>query len=80
MLAGVTDCRRGRKWGCKGKWALGFRPSHGSHRRGPRSSEGKREDCQGSEAEEKDHAVLKERRENHVVLREKKEDHAALAE
>ena len=30
MLAGVTDCRRSRKWGCKGRWALGFKPRHGS--------------------------------------------------
>ena len=24
MLAGVTDCRRSWKWGCKGRWALGY--------------------------------------------------------
>ena len=26
MLAGVTDCRRSRKWGCRGRRALGFKP------------------------------------------------------
>ena len=37
MLAGVTDCRRSRKWGCRGRLALGFKPRHGSHtRRRPR--------------------------------------------
>ena len=25
MLAGVTDCRRSRKWGCRGRLALGFK-------------------------------------------------------
>ena len=41
MLAGVTGCRRSQKWGCKGRWALGFKPRCGSHReRGPRGSEG----------------------------------------
>ena len=34
MLAGVTDCRRGRKWGCRGRLALGFKPRHSSHREG----------------------------------------------
>ena len=24
MLAGVTDCRRSWKWGCRGRWALGY--------------------------------------------------------
>ena len=28
MLAGVTDCRRSRKWGCRGRLALGFKPRH----------------------------------------------------
>ena len=32
MLAGVADCRRSQKWGCKGRWALGFKPRPGSHR------------------------------------------------
>ena len=42
MLAGVTDCRRSRKWGCKGSGALGFKPRCSSHRgREPRGSEGK---------------------------------------
>ena len=59
MLAGVTDCRRSQKWGCKGRWALGFKRRCGSHReRGPPGSGGK----------EEDHAVLKESREDHVVL------------
>ena len=26
MLAGVTDCRRSWKWGCRGRLALGFKP------------------------------------------------------
>ena len=37
MLAGVTDCGRSRKWGCRGRLALGFKPRHSSHPRlGPR--------------------------------------------
>ena len=36
MLAGVTDCGRSRKWGCRGRWALGFKARCGSHtKRGP---------------------------------------------
>ena len=31
VLAGVTDCRRSQKWGCRGRLALGFKPRHGSH-------------------------------------------------
>ena len=79
VLAGVADCRRSQKWGCKGRWALGFKPRRGSHReRGPRGSEGKGRGPRGSEVNRKDHAVLKERRgprgsegvnrEDHVVL------------
>ena len=26
MLAGVTDCRRSRKWGCRGSLVWGFNP------------------------------------------------------
>ena len=26
MLAGVTDCRRSRKWGCRGSLVWGFKP------------------------------------------------------
>ena len=33
MLAGVTDCRRSWKWGCKERLALGFKPRRGSHTR-----------------------------------------------
>ena len=33
MLAGVTDCSRSQKWGCRGKLALGFKPRHGSQTR-----------------------------------------------
>ena len=33
MLAGVTDCRRSWKWGCRGRLALGFKPGHSSHTR-----------------------------------------------
>ena len=59
MLAGVTDCRRGQKWGCKGRWALGFKPRPGSHRgREPR----------GSGVNRKDHAVLRGKEEDHTVL------------
>ena len=31
MLAGVTDCRRSWKWGCRGRLELGFNPRLGSH-------------------------------------------------
>ena len=31
MLAGVTDCRRSWKWGCRGRLALGFKLGCGSH-------------------------------------------------
>ena len=31
MLAGVTDCGRSQKWGCRGRLALGFKPRRGSH-------------------------------------------------
>ena len=34
MLAGVTDCRRSQKWGCRGRRALGFKPRRGSRREG----------------------------------------------
>ena len=41
VLAGVTDCKKSRKWACRGRWALGFKPRHSSHRRGgPRGSDG----------------------------------------
>ena len=33
MLAGVTDCGRSRKWGYRGRLALGFKPRHSSHRK-----------------------------------------------
>ena len=33
MLAGVTDCRRSQKWGCRGRLALGFKPRLSSHTR-----------------------------------------------
>ena len=26
----MTDCRRSRNWGCRGRLALGFKPRHGS--------------------------------------------------
>ena len=29
MLGGVTDGRRSRKWGCRGRLALGFKPRRG---------------------------------------------------
>ena len=59
MMAGVTDCRRSRKWGCKGRWALGFKPRSGSHRK---------EDHAVLRGKGEDHEVLKESREDHVVL------------
>ena len=31
MLAGVTDCRRSRKWGYRGRLALGFKSRRGGH-------------------------------------------------
>ena len=31
MLAGVADCGRSQKWGCRGRLALGFIPRSGSH-------------------------------------------------
>ena len=70
MLAGVTDCRRSRKWGCRGRWVLGFNHRCGSHRE--RTTEFWRKG--------EDHSVLKEEREDHEVLGKKGEDHAALAE
>ena len=73
MLAGVTDCRRSQKWGCKGRWALGFKPRHGNHRGG-----GPRVVLEVNKR--KDHAVLKHWREDHNILREKGEDDVALAE
>ena len=33
MLAGVTDCRKSWKRGCRGRLALGFKLRHGSHTR-----------------------------------------------
>ena len=79
MLAGVTECRRSQKWGCKGRWALGFKPRRGSHRRrgphgsegkerGPRSSEEKGRGPRGSGVNRKDHAVLRGKEEDHTVL------------
>ena len=70
MLAGVTGCRRSQKWGCRGRWALGFKPRHGSHsERGPHGFEGVRR---------VDHVVLGEKGEDHVVSKEKGEDHVVL--
>ena len=31
MLAGVIDCGRSWKWGCRGRLVLGFKPRSGSH-------------------------------------------------
>ena len=31
MLAGVADCGRSRKWGCRGRLAQGFKPKCSSH-------------------------------------------------
>ena len=58
MLAGVADCRRSQKWGCKGRWALGFKPRPGSHgKKRPR----------GSIVVEEDHKVLGEKRGDHAA-------------
>ena len=54
MLAGVADCRRSQKWGCKGRWALGFKPRPGSHR--------KERDHAASKSRE-DHKVMGEKEE-----------------
>ena len=79
MLAGVTDCGRSQKWGCKGRWALGFKPRRGSHRgREPRGSEVKGRGSRGSGVNRKDHAVLRGKEEDHMVLKESKEDHVVL--
>ena len=40
MLAGVTDWGKSRKWGCRGRLALGFKPRHGSHARGDHAALG----------------------------------------
>ena len=66
MLAGVTDCGRSRKWGCRGRWALGFKARCGSHtKRGPMALTEKGEN----------HAALAEwgpwgfgKRESHMAL------------
>ena len=31
VLAGVTDCGKSRKWGCRGRLVLGFKPRRSSH-------------------------------------------------
>ena len=78
MLAGVTDCRS-QKCGCKGRWALGFKPRHSSHRkRGPHGSGVNREDHMVLKGKGENHVVLKEKREDHEVLGERKEDHVVL--
>ena len=33
LLAGVANCGRSQKWGCRERLALGFKPRHGSHAR-----------------------------------------------
>ena len=69
MLAGVTDCRRSQNWDCKGRWALGFKPRPGSHRRRDHVALKRRRRPRGSKVNgEKDHAVLKEGKEDHEVL------------
>ena len=91
MLAGVTDCRRSQKWGCKGRWALGFKPRPGSHRKKrPRGSEVNGEDHKVLGEKEEETTRLQSSREDHKVLGEKEEttrlkskwggDHAALKE
>ena len=60
MLAGVTGCRRSQKWGCKGRWALGFKPRCGSHR--------EREDHVVLKEKRDDHEVLGKKGEKHAAL------------
>ena len=80
MLAGVTDCRRSQKWGCKGRWALGFKPRPGSHRESrPCSSEVNR-GPHGSEVNRGNHEVLREKEEGHVVLKWGKGPHGSEGE
>ena len=31
VLAGIDDCGRSRKWGCRGRFVQGFKPRHRSH-------------------------------------------------
>ena len=79
MLAGVADCRRSQKWGCKGRWALGFKPRPGSHKKKrPRGSIvvgrttrfwGRRRRPRGSKSKWGDHAALKEGV-NHEALKQ----------
>ena len=60
MLAGVTDCRRRWKWGCRGRWALGFKPRRGSYReRGPCGFEGEKR---------VDHVLFGDKGEDHAAL------------
>ena len=70
MLAGVTDCRRSWKWGCRGRLAVGFKPRHGSLREGgPRGSEGEERGPCGFGGEERGSCSFGEvNREDHVVL------------
>ena len=72
MLAGVTDCRRSRKWGCRGRLALGFKPRRGSHRdSGPRGLEGEKRGLCGLGGEGRGPRSFGEvKREDHVALAE----------
>ena len=59
MLAGVTDCRSSRKWGCRGRLALGIKPRH-------RSLE--REDHAVLKEKREDYVVLGEKGEDDGAL------------
>ena len=59
MLAGVTDCRRSWKWGCRGRLALGFKP---------RLAAMGIEDQTVLEEKGEDHAVLEGKGEDHTAL------------
>ena len=56
---GVTDCRRSRKWSCRGRLVLGFKPRRPGHTR---------EDHVTLVEKGKDYVVLGEKRENHTAL------------
>ena len=74
MLAGVADCRRSQKWGCKGRWALGFKPRRGSEvkeRRRTTRFWGRKEETMRLQSKwGGDHAALKEGG-DHVALKER---------
>ena len=61
MLAGVTDGRRSRKWGCRGRLAMGFKPRHSSHTR-------ERGPCRFGGQKREDYSALAEKGEGTMLL------------